>query len=62
MKTDGIDFEVNYSLDTSFGDIELGLSGSHMNKYEIPNAKGETQDVVGLSIMIILQDLYLKPK
>ena len=48
MKTDGIDFDVNYSLDTSFGDIELGLSGSHMNKYEIPNAKGETQDVVGL--------------
>ena len=48
VKTDGIDFEVNYSFDTSFGDVELGLSGSHMNKYEIPNAKGETQDVVGL--------------
>ena len=48
VKTDGIDFEINYSLDTSFGDIEVGLSGTHMNKYEIPNAKGETQDVVGL--------------
>jgi len=48
VKTDGIDFEVSYSFDTNIGDVELGLSGTHMNKYEIPNAKGETQDVVGL--------------
>ena len=48
VKTDGIDFEVNYSFDTDIGQVELGLSGTHMNKYEIPNAKGETQDVVGL--------------
>ena len=48
VKTDGIDFAINYSPNFSFGYIDLGLNGTYINKYEIPNAKGEKQNVVGL--------------
>ena len=48
VKTDGIDFAINYSPNFSFGYIDLGLNGTYINKYEIPNAKGKNQNVVGL--------------
>ena len=48
VKTDGIDLAISYSSDFSFGYIDLGLSTTYINKYEIPNIKGAKQNVVGL--------------
>jgi iron complex outermembrane receptor protein len=48
VDTNGIDIEINYSLDTDLGSLTFGLRGTHILKYEIPDVLGRSKDVVGL--------------
>ena len=48
VDTNGIDIEINYSFDTDLGLLNIGMRGTHILKYEIPDASGRSKDVVGL--------------
>jgi iron complex outermembrane receptor protein len=48
VDTNGIDIEINYSFDTDLGSLNIGVRGTHILKYEIPDASGGSKDVVGL--------------
>ena len=48
VDANGLDIEATWDFDTALGQMQIGANVAHMMQYEIPNAAGVTQDVVGL--------------